>query len=268
MTERVLDTLNNVSLIAAEDTRNSMKLLTRFDIHVPLTSYHEYNKYDKAEELVTLLLSGKDIALVTDAGTPAVSDPGEVLVKKCIEAGIKVTSLPGACAAITALTLSGLSTGRFTFEGFLPSENRERREILSELKDEYRTIIIYEAPHHLNKTLKDLLDTLGDRRIAICRELTKIHEETVHTTISAALMSSEEKKPRGEYVLVIEGKDREAEKAEKIKGFEELGIKEHLETYEKQGMDRKEAMKAVARDRGVRKRDIYNALLSEDGGKT
>ncbi len=264
ITERVLETLKSVSLIAAEDTRNSMKLLNHFDIHVPLTSYHEYNKYDKAEELIGHLMSGQDIALITDAGTPAISDPGEVLVQKCIEAGIKVTSLPGACAAITALTLSGLSARRFSFEGFLPAENKDRRAVLEELKNEYRTMVLYEAPHHLSKTLKDLFDALGDRRISICRELTKIHEEAVHTTLSAALMSIEDKKPRGEYVLVLEGKDREAEKAEKIKGFEELSIAEHLETYEKQGMDRKEAMKAVAKDRGVQKRDIYKAFLSEE----
>ena len=179
ITDRVRETLGSVDLIAAEDTRNSMKLMTHFDIHVPMTSYHEFNKFEKAEDLVNTLLSGKNVALITDAGTPAISDPGEVLVQKCVEAGVPVTSLPGPSAVITALTLSGLSTGRFSFEGFLSREKKERREILSEIKDERRTIILYESPHHLCATLKDLLETLGDRKIALCRELTKKHEEIV-----------------------------------------------------------------------------------------
>lgn len=261
ITERVKTTLNSVYLIAAEDTRNSLKLLNRFDIHVPLTSYHEYNKYDKAEELLELLLSGKDLALITDAGTPAISDPGEVLVQKCIENGVLVTSLPGACAAVTALTLSGLSTGRFSFEGFLSRENRERKELLEELKKETRTIIIYEAPHHLKKTLSDLYKVLGDRRISICRELTKIHEEIMRTVLSEALKYYEKNDPRGEYVLVIEGRKRSDIQAEKAEKYLEMSIEEHVRAYEEQGLDRKEAMKAAARDRGVQKRDIYNALL-------
>ncbi len=261
ITERVLSTLRNVDLIAAEDTRNSIKLLNHFDIHVPLTSYHEYNRFEKAEELKDILLSGKDVALITDAGTPAISDPGEVLVRMCAEEGINVTSLPGPSAVITALTLSGLATGRFSFEGFLPGENRKRREILGELKSEKRTIILYEAPHHLSKTLKDLYETLGDRRMAICRELTKIHEEVVRTSLREAYEISEETRPRGEYVLVIEGKDREEEKREREESFNGISIADHVKMYEEQGMDRKEAMKAVSRDRGITKREVYKELI-------
>ena len=265
ITDRVRETLKSVDLIAAEDTRNSMKLMTHFDIHAPLTSYHEFNKFDKAEDLVNTLLSGKNVALITDAGTPAISDPGEVLVQKCVEAGIPVTSLPGPSAVITALTLSGLSTGRFSFEGFLPREKKERREILSELKDERRTIILYEAPHHLSATLKDLLETLGDRNTALCRELTKKHEEIVRISLSEAVSYYEVNEPRGEFVLVIEGKSRDAVNEERARRFDEMTVKEHMEMYERQGLDRKEAMKAAAKDRGVQKRDIYQELLKAEG---
>lgn len=265
ITDRVRETLKSVDLIAAEDTRNSMKLMTHFDIHAPLTSYHEFNKFDKAEDLVNTLLSGKNVALITDAGTPAISDPGEVLVQKCVEAGIPVTSLPGPSAVITALTLSGLSTGRFSFEGFLPREKKERREILSELKDERRTIILYEAPHHLGATLKDLLETLGDRNTALCRELTKKHEEIVRISLSEAVSYYEVNEPRGEFVLVIEGKSRDDINEERARRFNDMTVKEHVEMYERQGLDRKEAMKAAAKDRGVQKRDIYQELLKAEG---
>ncbi len=261
ITDRVRETLEKVDLIAAEDTRNSLKLLSRFDIHVPMTSYHEYNKFEKADELIDILLSGKDVALITDAGTPAVSDPGEVFVKKCAEAGIPVTSLPGPSAVITALTLSGLSTSRFCFEGFLSREKKERSRILSELRNETRTMILYEAPHHLTGTLKDLEASLGDRRISICRELTKKHEEIIRTTIGEALLLFEENAPRGEFVLVIEGKDYTELEKEKAKEFEDMPVPEHVKMYEDKGLDRKEAMKAAAKDRGVSKRDIYNELL-------
>jgi len=265
ITERVRETLGNVDLIAAEDTRNSMKLMTHFDIHVPMTSYHEYNKFDKADDIVNTLISGKDVALITDAGTPAVSDPGEVLVRKCIDAGIPVTSLPGPSAVITALTLSGLSTGRFSFEGFLSREKKERKRILSELKEEMRTIILYESPHHLPGTLKDLYEVLGDRKIALCRELTKKHEEIIRISLGEAMSYYEVNAPRGEFVLVIEGKSREEIDEEKYRSFDELSVAEHVEMYEKQGLDRKEAMKAAAKDRGVQKRDIYQALLDSEG---
>ncbi|WP_026523704.1 MULTISPECIES: 16S rRNA (cytidine(1402)-2'-O)-methyltransferase [unclassified Butyrivibrio] len=264
---RVLDTLKNVDIIAAEDTRNSIKLLNHFDIHTEMTSYHEYNKVEKAEYLIRLMNEGKDIALITDAGTPAISDPGEVLVRMCHEAGIIVTSLPGPAACITALTLSGLSTRRFVFEGFLPpaDDKKERRRILDSLKDEHRTIIMYEAPHHLRGTLADLADTLGDRKITICRELTKKFEEIVPTTISSAIAFYEENDPRGEYVLVIDGVSLlELEK----RGQEEwlkMSLQDHMAYYEKDGMSRKDAMKQVASDRGVGKRDIYKALLEEEG---
>ncbi len=261
ITQRVLDTLNEVDLIAAEDTRNSIKLLNRFDIKTPMTSYHEYNRYDKARELIDRLKEGKDIALITDAGTPGISDPGEVFVRMCLDEGIRVTSLPGACACITALTMSGLKTRRFCFEAFLPSDKKERREILDELKDETRTIIIYEAPHHLRKTLSELKETLGNRQIALCRELTKQFEEVIGLTLDEAVDYYNANEPRGEYVLCIEGKDRELIKAEEQNFFRELSLDEHMKIYEDKGMDRKEAMKAVAKDRGISRRDVYNELI-------
>lgn len=260
MTPRVIDTLNQADLIAAEDTRNSIKLLNHFEIKTPMTSYHEYNKVEKAEQLIEKLKQGLNIALITDAGTPAISDPGEVLVKMCIENGISVTSLPGPAACITALTLSGLSTRRFCFEGFLPSEKKEKKEILEELKNESRTIILYEAPHHLKRTLQELLDTLGDRRITLCRELTKKFETVFPTTLEKALAHYETEEPRGEYVLVVEGKSLLEKKKEAIAGWESKSIEEHMEYYESQGMDNKSAMKQVAKDRGVGKREIYEYL--------
>lgn len=260
MTPRVIDTLKQVDVIAAEDTRNSRKLLSAFDIHTPMTSYHEYNKVEKAQQLIGQMQSGKNIALITDAGTPAISDPGEVLVRMCQEAGITVTSLPGPAACITALTLSGLSTRRFCFEGFLPADKKERKEILEELKNETRTIILYEAPHHLAKTLTDLSESLGDRKITLCRELTKKFETILPTTLSAALAKYEEEDPRGEYVLVLEGKSREEKKQEAIASWEFMSIEEHMVLYEKEGLDSKEAMKRVAKDRGVGKREIYEYL--------
>ena len=261
ITERVLETLKAVDLIAAEDTRNSLKLLNHFDIHVPLTSYHEHNRFEKAEELISALLSGQDVALITDAGTPVISDPGEVLVNRCIEEGINITSLPGPCAVITALTLSGINSARFSFEGFLPGDNRERKARLKELKGETRTLVFYESPHHLRKTLKDLLETLGDRKISLCRELTKIHEEVIRTTIGQAVSRYSDTDPKGEYVLVVEGKDPEEVKREKAESFKGLSIKEQVEDYEEQGLSHKEAMKAVAEDRGISKREVYKELL-------
>ena len=261
ITERVIETLNEVDLIAAEDTRNSIKLLNHFNIKTPMTSYHEFNKYDKADELIIKLREGKDIALISDAGTPAISDPGEVLVKKCHEEGIPVTSLPGACACITALTLSGISTRRFAFEAFLPSDKKERRTILNELVNETRTIIIYEAPHHLLDTLKQLLDVLGDRNITLCKELTKRFESINRTTLASSVEFYSEDIPKGEFVLVIEGKSREDIIKEKQASFENMTIEEHLKSYIDKGIDKKEAMKLVAKDRGVSKRDIYNSLI-------
>ncbi len=263
MTPRVVETLKAVDLIAAEDTRNSIKLLNHFEIHTPMTAYHEFNKVEKAKELVLKLLEGTNVALITDAGTPAISDPGEVLVQLCQEAGVPVTSLPGAAACITALTLSGLSTRRFCFEGFLPTEKadkKERRAILEELKNESRTMILYEAPHHLKATLEDLHEALGDRRITLCRELTKKFETILPTTLAEANAMYEKEEPRGEYVLVIEGRSREEKMREEQASWERLSIEEHVAHYEAQGIDHKEAMKLAAKDRGISKRDVYACL--------
>ncbi len=257
ITLRVLETLKSVDLIAAEDTRHSRALLTHFDIHTPLTSYHEHNKYEKAEELLDVLRSGKNIALISDAGTPVISDPGEVLVRRCREEGLAVTSLPGACALITGLSLSGMDARRFAFEGFLPTDKKEREEALARLAGESRTSIIYEAPHHLKKTLSLLLSAIGDRKITLCRELTKIHEEALTMTTSEAVAYYDTTEPRGEYVIVIEG----APPTEKETAWEEMSLADHLQYYLDQGIDKKEAMKLMARDRGTSKRDIYQGLL-------
>ncbi len=261
ITLRVLRTLKEVDLIAAEDTRNSIKLLNHFDIKTPMTSYHEYNKIDKAYTLIEKMQSGMNIALITDAGTPGISDPGEELAAMCYEAGIEVTSLPGPAACITALTLSGLPTRRFAFEAFLPSDKKERKAVLEELKNETRTIILYEAPHHLVGTLEELKEALGDRQVTLCRELTKKHETAFHNTLQGLLDYYREQKPLGECVLVIRGKSREELQQESQASWEEISIEEHMAIYENQGMPRKEAMKQVAKDRGVTKRDIYQALL-------
>lgn len=261
ITFRVLRILKEVDVIAAEDTRNSIKLLNHFEIHTPMTSYHEYNKFDKGRELVEQLRAGKNIALITDAGMPGISDPGEELVKMCAEAGITVTVLPGACACVTALTLSGLGTRRFAFEAFLPSDKKERQSVLEELKSETRTMIIYEAPHRLRKTLGELRDTLGNRRISVCRELTKKHETIFRTDLEAAIRHYETEAARGECVLVIEGRSREEMEKEKQAAWEQMTIAEHVALYEQQGVLRKEAMRLAAKDRGVSKRDIYQALL-------
>ena len=263
ITFRVLKTLKEVDLIAAEDTRHSIKLLNHFEIQTPMTSYHEYNKVDKAKYLVNLMQEGKNIAVITDAGTPGISDPGEELVRQCFEVGIEVSSLPGPAACITALTMSGLKTRRFAFEAFLPSDKKERQQVLEELKDETRTMIIYEAPHHLVQTLKELESVLGDRKITQCRELTKKYEEAHQTTIGSLISEYETKEPRGEYVLVIEGKTFKEKTEEKQKEWESLSINEHMDYYLDQGIDKKEAMKRVAKDRGVSKRDIYRECINE-----
>ena len=262
ITFRVVRTLKEVDVIAAEDTRNSIKLLNHFEIKTSLTSYHEFNKYDKAKVLVSRMLGGENIALITDAGTPGISDPGEELVRQCYEAGVKVTSLPGAAACVTALTLSGLSTRRFAFEAFLPADKKEKAAILEELKFETRTIIIYEAPHRLKKTIAELLSVLGNRRLTAVKELTKLHENVFLTTFEEALAYYEENEPRGEFVLVIEGRDIEELKKEKEASFLEMDINEHMKLYLDKGMDKKEAMKAVAVDRGIPKREVYKMLLT------
>ncbi len=261
MTFRAVRVLKEVDLIAAEDTRNSIKLLNHFEIKTPMTSYHEYNKIEKGHKLVDKLLEGMDIALITDAGTPGISDPGEELVRMCHEAGVVVTAIPGAAACITALTISGLGTRRFAFEAFLPADKKERAAVLEEMKNETRTIVMYEAPHRLVRSLELLLETLGNRNVAICRELTKKHETIYKTTFSEALECYKEEAPKGECVLVIEGRSRKEMEEEAIAKWENLTIEEHMEHYLSQNMDKKSAMKQVAKDRGVSKRDIYQALL-------
>lgn len=261
ITYRVVRILSEVDLIAAEDTRHSLRLLNHFEIKTPMTSYHEFNKYDKAKTLVAMMKEGKNIAMITDAGTPGISDPGEELVRQCFEVGIEVTSLPGPAACITALTMSGLETRRFCFEAFLPSDKKEKIRILEQLKNETRTIVLYEAPHRLIKTLKELESYLGDRKLTICRELTKKHEEAKQYTISTAIMKYEEQEPKGEFVLIIQGKSFKEIAKEEAENWENMSIDEHVEIYITKGMDKKEAMKKVARDRGVSKRDIYNHLL-------
>ena len=263
ITERCLEILRTCDVIAAEDTRNSIKILNHFDIHTPMTAYHEFNRFDKADDLVRQMLEGKTVACITDAGTPGISDPGEVLVKKAVEAGIEVSSVPGACAAISALIISGLSTRRFRFEAFLPPDKKERRTVLEEIRNETATIVIYEAPHHLKKTLAELLEAFGERKISLCKELTKTHETVFRTTLSQAVSYYETNEPRGEYVLVIEGKSREAIREEAIRSFDGISLEEHMKMYEEKGIDRKEAMKLVARDRGISKRDVYKKLVGE-----
>lgn len=264
MTFRVLETLKNVDLIAAEDTRHSIKLLNHFEIKTPMTSYHEFNKVEKAKYLVDRLLEGTNIALVTDAGTPGISDPGEELVKFCLEAGIEVTSLPGPAACITALTMSGMNTRRFCFEGFLPADKKERAEVLERLRTETRTTVMYEAPHRLVKTLEILADVLLERRIAFCKELTKKYENRLEMTCTQALEYYRSNEPRGEFVLVIEGLDPKVLVQEKRSSWEAMTVTEHTQMYIAQGMSKKDAMKAAAADRGVGKREIYQALLEEE----
>lgn len=261
ITFRVVRILKEADLIAAEDTRNSLRLLNHFEIKTPMTSYHEYNKIEKGHQLVDKMLGGLTVALITDAGTPGISDPGEELVKMCLEAGLPVSSVPGPAACITALTMSGLSTRRFAFEAFLPSDKKEKQVVLEELKTETRTIVLYEAPHRLLRTLQELYDILGERRVTVCRELTKKHETAFQTTLKGAVDWYSVNEPRGECVLVIEGKNRESIEKEKQESWQEISVEEHMERYESQGISRKEAMKLVAVDRGTTKREIYQYLL-------
>lgn len=263
MTYRSVRILSEVSLIAAEDTRNSIKLLNHFEIKTPMTSYHEFNKIEKAHELIAKLQAGQDIALITDAGMPGISDPGEELVAMAHAAGVNVTIVPGACACVSALAISGQKTRRFAFEAFLPADKKKRNEVLAELKNETRTIIIYEAPHHLVKTLKLLNETLGNRQISVVKELTKKHETVLRTDLEGAVLHYESNEPKGEFVLVIDGKSRREIKEESIASWEEMTVEAHMQLYLDKGMDKKEAMKAVAADRGVGKRDIYAMLLEK-----
>lgn len=260
ITYRAIRLMKEADLIAAEDTRHTQKLLNHFEIHTKLTSYHEHNKIEKGAKLLSLLKEGKHIVLVTDAGTPGISDPGEDLVKLALEEGITVTSAPGCVAGITALILSGQSTRRFIFEGFLPTQKKEKEQILKKLKTETRTVIFYEAPHRLLKTLISLQDALGDRSITIAKELTKKHETIFKTTLIEAITHYQTEEPRGEYVLVLAGEDEEKLEKEQIKKWNSVSVEEHVALYMKQGLDKKMAMKQVAKDRGVSKRDIYAKL--------
>ncbi len=262
ITLRVLRTLKEADLIAAEDTRNSIKLLNHFDIRVPMTSYHEFNKIEKAYQLLQKLQEGKNIALITDAGTPGISDPGEELVRICCEAGIEVNALPGAAACVTALTVSALSTRRFAFEAFLPRDKKKRGNILQELKNETRTIVIYEAPHHLLHTLEELYQVLGNRKISVCRELTKKHEEILRMSLEEAVDYYKVQEARGEFVLVVEGKSYDDIEEENRQKWTTMDLQEHMNLYESKGISRKEAMKQVAKDRGISKRDVYHQLLN------
>lgn len=263
VTLRVLRILKEVDVIAAEDTRQTIKLLNRYEIKTPLVSYHEHNKIEKTPVLVNRILSGETVAIVTDAGTPAISDPGEDLVRACLEAGVEVTSLPGASAVITALTLSGMRARSFTFEGFLPLDKKERALVLKRFEETACTTVFYEAPHRLKKTLQCLADTAGEsRRIAVCRELTKKHENVTLFTLGEALRYFEKEEPRGEFVLVIEGKDPEKARQEEQRRWQDVPLQEHMQEYLDQGMGKKDAMKAVAKDRGISKREVYAELLS------
>ncbi len=265
MPMRAIRVMKEADIIAAEDTRNSIKLINHFEINTPMTSYHEYNKVDKARVLVDKMLSGQTVALITDAGTPGISDPGEELVCQAVNAGIEVISVPGPAACINALIISGLSTRRFVFEAFLPSDKKERAAVMDELCRETRTIIIYEAPHRLCKTLLELQEKLGaERKIAVCKELTKKHETVYRATIGEAAVYYSANEPRGEYVLVIEGLDRADIIKERQQSWQEMPLREHLKYYEDKGVERKEAIKLAAKDRGVPKREIYNMTLNLD----
>ena len=257
LSERAIKVLSEVDFIAAEDTRNTAKLLTYLGISKPMVSYHQHNRTERGEGICKRLQDGESCALVTDAGTPAISDPGEDLVRLCAEKGIKVTFIPGACAAIAALALSGMFTGRFVFEGFVSGAKGERRKRLEELKNEERTIIFYEAPHHLVNTLNDFYTVFGDRRISLCRELTKLNEEITRTTLSEAIEYYKENSPRGEYVLVLGGGVKQNDDF-----WVRLTPREHVEHYIASGMDKSSAIKAAAKDRGVPKNEIYQIMIN------
>lgn len=258
LSERAKKVLAGVDFVAAEDTRNSAKLLAIFGIKKPMVSYYEHNKRERGEEICDRISSGESCALVTDAGMPGISDPGEDIVKLCAERGIPVTAVPGPCAAMTALTLSGLFTGRFAFEGFLSTNKSERRERLAELKCDTRTLIFYEAPHKLKATLSDLYEAFGERKISLCRELTKLNEEIYRTTLSDAITLYAEKEPRGEYVLIVEGASREQVRAQAF--WSDMTLDEHVEHYVGEGKSKMDAIKACAKDRGIAKNEVYKAV--------
>lgn len=261
ITLRALEVLQSVDIVAAEDTRQSLKLLNHFDIKKPLVSYHQHNENFKSEDIISKLREGKNIALVSDAGTPGISDPGSVIIQKCIEENIDFEVLTGATAVTTALVYSGLDTTKFLFRGFIPRENKERNPIIQDLKERQETLIFYEAPHRLIKTLEFLYENLGNRKIAICRELTKLYEEIIRLPLEDAIKYYNEKEPRGEYVLVVEGKSEEEIKREEEKEWENITIEEHIKKYMKEGISKKEAIKKTAKDRGMAKSEVYKYSL-------
>ena len=262
ITIRALNILKDVDFIAAEDTRQTLKLLNHYEIKKPLVSYHEHNKIESGPKIIERVLNGESVAVVTDAGTPGISDPGADLVKLAVESGIEVFGVPGAVAGIYALIVSGLDTSRFVFEGFIKREGRERKEILEELKNEKRTMIFYEAPHRLSKTLMDFYNTFGRRKCAVCRELTKIHEEILRSNLEDAANEYAEREPRGEYVIVVEGKPIEEIQDERKKSYENMTIEEHIKKYISQGMTKKEAVKAVAQEREISKSEVYKYSIN------
>lgn len=265
ITLRVLRILKEVDLIAAEDTRQTVKLLNHYEIHTPLFSYHEHNKIEKTPILIEKLINGENIAIVTDAGTPAISDPGEDLVRACYENNIEVTSLPGPAAVITALTLSGMYARRFTFEGFLPVDKKEKADVLDRIENTECTSVLYEAPHRLEKTLTLLMEKLGrERKIAICRELTKKHEQALHFTLEEAVDYYNNNNPRGEFVIIIQGLDKKDVEKKERETWLSISLENHMKLYMDKGLSKKDAMKAVAKDRGISKRDVYAQLLEQE----
>lgn len=263
ITLRALNTLKEVDFIAAEDTRQTIKLLNHFEIKKPLVSYYEHNKIVKGNYLIEQLLQGKNIALVSDAGSPGISDPGEDLVKLAIESDIPVTMIPGPVAAVTGLVISGLAAGRFVFEGFLPMNKRSRQERLQQLKDETRTIIFYEAPHKLPYTLKDMYNAWGDRKIALARELTKRFEEVIRCTLYEAMERFQEEAPKGEFVVIIEGQDENVLINREKDRYSDISIEDHVNMYVAEGLSKKDAIKKAADDRGMNKRDVYNTVMKK-----
>lgn len=257
ITFRCVRILGEVDIIAAEDTRQTVKLLKHYEIHKPLISYHEHNKFDKGRELVEILRSGKSIALVSDAGMPAISDPGEDLVRLCVENDIEVIPIPGPSASLSALIVSGLPTARFCFEGFLPVNNKERKERLKKLSAETRTIILYEAPHRLTDTLEDILEQLGNRQISVSREITKKFEETIRADVKSVIEIFGERSIKGEFVIVVEGINEKELIDIELKKWDNISIEDHIKLYMGQGMDKKEAIKKVAEDRKLPKKEIY-----------
>ncbi|MEW9094570.1 MAG: 16S rRNA (cytidine(1402)-2'-O)-methyltransferase [Clostridiaceae bacterium] len=262
ITLRAIEVLNSVDIIAAEDTRQTLKLTNHYNIKKQLISYHQHNEYGKSNNLIEILQEGKEIALVSDAGTPGISDPGSVIIKKCIDNNIDFEVLPGATASITALVYSGMDTSKFMFLGFIPKSNKEKRELIEEIKERKETLIFYEAPHRLINTLEFLKENLGERRISLCRELTKLHEDIIRTTISNSLEYYKKNSPKGEYVLILEGKSQQEIEMEEKEKWQDLSIEEHIMMYMEEGLNKKEAIKSTAKDRRLSKSEVYKFSIN------